>query len=230
MRKRFTNRGFTPSELRWPTTSEFTSVVAQYQTAAVHTMLEAVWAGYDLLVAEILSQIDITQATEDIERSITKHFPERIRKSLTGFEPYYIEKEETEEETRKPAPAQPPMYDIAFILISNPRIMWPLEAKVLKTPKAIAPYTKEIKDNYLTGRYAPFSKSGAMLGCLLSGQAHQAAKNIEKTLGYQLKPYTFNHPVQRPHYVSHHDRQFPSNPAWASGEFEYHHLIMVMKV
>lgn len=229
MSKRFNNRGQTPSELRWPETPEFTSVMAQYQAAAVRTMLEAVWTGYDLLVAEILSQIDITHATEDIERSITKHLPERIRKSLTGFEPFYVEKEETEEETRKPPPAQPPMYDIAFILTANPRVMWPLEAKVLKTPKAIAPYTKEIQDNYLSGRYAPFSKSGAMLGYLLSGQAHQAAKNIEKKLGCQLKPYRFNNPVQRPHYVSRHDRQLP-NPTLASGEFECHHLIMAMKV
>jgi hypothetical protein len=55
--------------------------------------------------------------------------------------------------------AQPPSYDIAFILRVNERIILPLEAKVLPTERAIAKYIKEITGNYLTCRYAPFSRS-----------------------------------------------------------------------
>jgi hypothetical protein len=41
--------------------------------------------------------------------------------------------------TRSAAPAKPPAYDIAFIWHDNPRVAWPIEAKVVPTPGTLAP-------------------------------------------------------------------------------------------
>jgi hypothetical protein len=46
-----------------------------------------VWKGYDLLVKEVFSQIDCTQAEDDIERDLTQLLEPEIRSVMTGDEP-----------------------------------------------------------------------------------------------------------------------------------------------
>ncbi|MCP4696938.1 MAG: hypothetical protein GY862_08830 [Gammaproteobacteria bacterium] len=224
-----TNIGRTPLELAWPATSEFTSVAEEYQSDAVKRMMETVWNAYDLLVSEFLSQIDINQADEQLELSITQVLEPCIRRCLSCDAPYFVQHGPYEYETREPAPAQPPQYDIAFILTRNRRIMWPLEAKVMRTPRNVSPYIKEIQENYITSRYAPFSSSAAMVGYLLSGQASIAAGNIAAKLGSSLDSYPHLASTAGSHYISRHHRSF-QNQAWASGDFDCHHLLMLMKV
>ncbi|MHC5833845.1 MAG: hypothetical protein ACYT04_000000102060, partial [Nostoc sp.] len=84
-------------------------------------------------------------------------------------EPFDVQHEVYEFESRQSAKAQPPQYDIAFILRANDTIIWPLEAKVLISDGAVAEYIKEINGNFLTCRYAPFSSEGGMLGYLFFG-------------------------------------------------------------
>ena len=134
-------RGKTIPELRWKDTPDFVEVAKGWNNDAITILVKLVWEGYDLLVAEILSQINCDEADEQIERSITQSLERRIRRNMTGDEPFDVQHEVYEIESSQSAQAQPPQYDIAFYLISNERIIWPLEAKVLKTDGAVGDKT-----------------------------------------------------------------------------------------
>jgi len=217
-------RGITPYDLRWPDTPEFTRVAAVFATDAIDNMLRSVWGGYAIFSNKFLSSIDISQADEELERSITQSLEPCIRDCLSGDESYDVLHGPYEFATRSPAPAQPPEYDIAFYLKANMRVMWPLEAKIMRTPANVSPYVKDINNEFLTGRYAPFSKSAGMLGYLLSGKVSEVPAKIEKKLETNLNPHEKFHP-EYPHHVSIHHRSL-SNPSWISGEFQCHHMIM----
>lgn len=221
-------QGVTPFNLRWPDSPEFTQVVSYLAGKAVDRMLEVVWQGYTDFAESFLTQIDISLADEELERSITQALEPRIRNRLTGDESYDVQHGCYEFETRAPAPAQPPEYDIAFFLKSNNRIMWPLEAKILRTPANVAPYVKDINDEYLTGRYAPFSRSAAMLGYLLSGEGADAPSSIAARLGCELRPHLSFFPTHI-HFISDHQRTL-TKKSWVSGEFQCHHLIMPLRL
>lgn len=192
-------------------------------------LLGHVWRGYDLLRRDVMSLIDVTKAEEDVERNITELLEPRIRASMTGDEPFYVQHSPHERETRKGGKAQPPQYDIAFVLHENPRFMWPLEAKVLKTDSegSVAHYARDVNEEFLTCRYAPFSKEGAMLGYLLSGDPDEAFRSIAKRTPCTLT----HHPdfPKRHHKTSDHPRTVPSGKeSEYPCEFRCHHLVMPM--
>jgi hypothetical protein len=142
---------------------------------------------------------------------------------MSGDEPFYMQHGALERETMLAPPAQPPAYDLAFVFRADPRVMWPLEAKVLSTPSALADYLHDIHDEYLTCRYAPFSPSGAMLGYLLEGLEQDALENIANRLGVPLNPLdSFR---DRPCAVSVHDRTVPPDKPYPS-RFACHHVIL----
>ena len=186
-------------------------------------MLAATWGGYDCLKGELLSQVNVSSEDEELERSITQLLEPKIRAQLTGEEPFYVQHGPHEFATRAPAPAHPPVYDIAFVLNANAKVMWPLEAKVLRTDRSVSSYVGSINDQFLTGRYAPFVNSAAMLGYLLSGGISVAFASISQSLGVAL----VRHPKfgSRPHRLSEHLRQ-PRYAHAVAGRFCCHHLIM----
>lgn len=216
-------RGKTIPELRWKDTPDFVEVAKSWNNDAITILVKLVWEGYDLLVAEILSQINCDEAEEQIERSITQSLERRIRKNMTGDEPFDVQHEVYEWESSQSAQAQPPQYDIAFYLITNDRIIWPLEAKVLKSDGAVGEYIKEIKDNFITCRYAPFSSQGGMLGYLFSGDSNKAFTNIATKVPCTLS----DHPdfPNRDHKTSDHERVVPSGKSYPA-EFRCHHLLL----
>jgi hypothetical protein len=212
----------TYSERRWPDTPEFNSILRSWKAAGSVIVLRLVWSGYDLFYKEVLSQVDYSQDDDDLERDITQLLEPKIQGVMSGFEPFYVQHGPYEHETRKPAPAQPPQYDIAFVLRANPRIMWPLEAKILRTDSNIGNYVTEVKDDFLTCRYAPFSSEAAMLGYLLSGDCDKAFANIGAKEKWGLK----NHPdfPNSAHKVSNHKRRIPKGKNYPI-EFQCHHLL-----
>jgi len=216
-------RGLTISELRWPNTSDFVETAKTWREDASVILLRFVWQGYDLLQNEVLSQIEPNEADDELERSITQLIEPRIHEVMTGNEPFYVQHEVYEYETRQPSPAQPPQYDIAFVLYQNPRIMWPLEAKVLRSDGAVAPYINDLKNNFFTCRYAPFSSEGAMLGYLLSGVPDNVFRHIETKVPCELH----HHPVfpERAHKYSEHTRHIPTNKSYPI-HFRCQHLIL----
>lgn len=196
----------------------FIALACSWMQNPAHWLLGFVWTAYDEM---LMHQPHID--TRDIERSITQLLEPRIQGSMNGYEPFYVQHAPSERETMMAPPAQPPTYDLAFVLRADERIMWPLEAKVLKTPRTLAKYERDIRKEYLTCRYAPFSNSGAMLGYLISGSATDALDNIAKKLNCTLHAVA-EFPA-RPHRLSNHRRTVPTGKSYPDN-FCCHHLIL----
>src|SRR5665213_2963949 len=147
----------TIGESRYPEANDFMVLLRDWRQDAIIRMLGFVWSGYDLLARDVLAGLNPEHSYEDLERSITQYLEPRIRESMTGFEPYYMQHGAYEHETRRAAPAQPPQYDLAFVWYRNERVMFPLEAKVLRTSGDVAAYLADVREQFLTCRYAPFS-------------------------------------------------------------------------
>lgn len=218
-------RGNTPLEQRWPDTPDFVEVAKSWKVNASAILLSFVWQAYDLLQNDVLSPIDWKTVEEQLERSITQLLEPMIHDVMTGDEPFYVQYEVFEFETRKSATAQPPQYDIAFILYSNRRIMFPLEAKILRSDGAVALYINDLKDEFLTCNYAPFSSEGAMLGYLFSGEPNNVFRHLANKVPCELRP----HPAfpDRDHKYSEHPRQVPTGKSYPA-HFRCHHLILRM--
>jgi hypothetical protein len=101
--------------------------------------------------------------------------------------------------------------------------MWPIEAKVLTTPKALAAYIRDVREQFLTCRYAPLSASGAMVGYLLSGRGADALQNLEEKLGDRLARPSVH--IGRDGASSEHVRAVPEGKPYPS-RFRCHHLMM----
>lgn len=207
----------------WPSADSapdpsFIAMACAWMHDPAQWLLGFIWTAYDGMRAHppVIN-------THDLERSITQLLEPRIRDAMTGFEPFYIQHGSFERETMAAPPAQPPAYDLAFVFRTDERIMWPLEAKVLETPGTLADYERDVKQQYLTCRYAPFSGSGAMLGYLLSGSAADTLVRIAKKLGCSLDAVS-EFPL-RPHRVSNHYRSVPTGKAYPA-DFGCHHLVL----
>lgn len=181
-----------------------------------------VWEAYNRFCAEALAQVVFSQEDEDLERNITQLFEPKMHEVMTGFEPFFVQHGPHEHESRKAAPAQPPTYDIAFVWYDNPRIMWPLEAKVLRTDASVAEYVKEVQTNFLTCRYSPFSNEAAMFGYLLSGDCELAFASIAHKGKWDLLPH--DHFRKRDHRTSDHKRKVPEGKPYPA-EFRCHHVL-----
>jgi len=194
-----------------------------WNSDASEFLLRLIWEAYDSLIQDVLVQIDITKADGDLERSLTQLLEPRIGRLMTGDEPFYVQHGTYEHESRAVAPAQPPQYDIALVLNANPRIMWPAEAKVLRTSSSVAEYVTELKANYLTCRYAPFSREAAMLGYLVKGDQLEALRQLSNKIPCKM----LRHPAfkDRPHRYSAHVRKVPKDKNFYR-RFRCHHLIM----
>jgi hypothetical protein len=184
---------------------------------------ELVWQALDLL-AENFPDIDFTRADNQIERDFTQFVERRIHDVMSTEEPFVAQHEVYEMETILPESNRPPQYDIAFIIREDEKLMFPIEAKVLKTDGQVSKYVKDINDAFLPCIYAPFSYEGAMLGFLLSGKAEKAFENIGNSLNIVLK----QHPdfTNRPHKCSDHNRKVPMGKENSyPSKFRCHHLI-----
>ena len=221
------HRRLTIGETRWPKTPEFSAVAANWNRNSSTVMLRIVWQGYEQLCMDVLFRIDVTLADEQLERSITQFLTPKVRDCMTGYEPFHIEQGVYEYETRVSASAQPPLYDLAFVLKSNPRIMWPMEAKVLRSDGDVGRYIAEITGNFLTCRYAPFSGEGAMLGYLMAGEPVKVFDNIAIKTPCALS----DHPdfCSQAHKTSDHIRIVPVGKLYPV-HFRCHHLILPLRI
>lgn len=197
----------------------FIALARAWMQAPADTLLALVWTAYDDMQVRPPA-ID----TRDLERSITQRLEARINDAMSGDEPFRVQHGPYEHETMAPSPAQPPQYDIAFVLRSDESLMWPMEAKVLETAGRLADYLDDVNDQFLTCRYAPFSGSAAMLGYLLSGTTSDALDGIGLKLGstlYEVKGAS----SMRPHRMSHHVRAVPAGKPYPK-DFTCHHLML----
>lgn len=217
----------TPSESAWPLPPGYERLAVCWASDQSVQMLALVWAGFELLEKEMLTSIDWSEVGQQLEISITSALAERIQRVMTGAEPFLVQHNRWEELTRKPPPAQPPCYDIAFYAREQPRINYPLEAKILPNEASVLEYVKEIRQNFLTSRYAPLTGEGAMLGYLIVGSPDAAFREIEKRLEASLEPHSRFSPP-RAHCLSVHVRQVPPEKPWTV-TLRCHHLILPLQ-
>jgi hypothetical protein len=199
---------------------DFVALANRWYTDASVIILTLIWEGYDRLLAD-LGSAGINES--DLERSISQSLEWRIRIGVSGDEPFEIQHGPFERETMLGHGAQPPAYDLAFFLRADERIMWPLEAKVLETDGRVGEYVNDLRNEFLTCRYAPFSSEAAMVGYLLYGSPEQVFRNLEEKIPCTLAA----HPSfqERPARVSDHRRQVEPGKPYPV-HFRCHHLIM----
>lgn len=196
----------------------FLDLATSWMQDQAELLLGFVWQAYDIMRSHP-PQVN----SEDLERSITQLLEPRIKDAMSGDEPFYVQHGPYERETKMPAPAQPPQYDLAFVLRSDETVMWPLEAKVLETSRRVAQYIADVNDEFLTCRYAPFSDAGAMLGYLISGSGSEALNNLASALSSSFEEVpSFKN---RHHRKSFHQRTVPDGKTYSSN-FCCHHLIL----
>jgi hypothetical protein len=199
--------------------NDFVSLAEVWCTDQSAILLSFVWSAYDILTEE---KPLINPA--DLERSITQLLEPRIRKAMSGYEPFYVQHGPFERETMQAQPAQPPQYDLAFVHNADERIMWPLEAKVLISSNAISEYVAAIKGRFLKYRYSPFSSQAAMLGYLLSGNANPTFESIARNLKAELILHSYF--PTRNHRISTHTRRMRARKPYPS-KFLCHHLLFL---
>lgn len=214
-------RGTSLSELCFPMNPSYSVVRDQLLSQYVSVIVSSLWKAIELLKAEVVQHYNVADADADLERGITQLIEPRVRKFLPDDCPFYVQHGTFEMETRLPPPAQSPAYDLAFVLNQNPRICWPVEAKVLRTPGQIAPYLADIVEQFLTCRYAPFSGSGAMMAYLLDGDVDLLAQNLTRNMEDNFVKDD-EHLAQ---YISTHQRTVPEGKNYPAG-FQCYHILV----
>ncbi|MBY0523529.1 MAG: hypothetical protein K2R98_09015 [Gemmataceae bacterium] len=153
------NRRQSYSQQVFPMTAEFTASLKKLKGDGVKVMLGYVWAGFDGFKTEILDKnLPPTRNNADLERDLTEMLYPYIQRALPALLPYYLQHERKEREQAIPG-RQPPEPDLSFILHSNIRVTFPMDAKVLErdTVAAMADYAATVKNRFITCVYAPFS-------------------------------------------------------------------------
>ena len=135
------NRRPTPLQANYPVPEDFVVMARRWRTDAIEIMLGYVWQGFDTLLEE--ENFDLGKAEESLERDISFLVCLKIKDAMDGKPPYCLVYSPPENEMRASAQAAPPTPDLGFVWIHNPRAIFPLEAKILKTDRKIAEYVKE---------------------------------------------------------------------------------------
>lgn len=208
----------TLSELAWPMDDESRQQAQEWANGIVFQVLDWTWRAFDIVRAGSLGTVKLSQPVEQLERDLARHHFREINilwaQETAGecaFTPHH---EYPELETRSLAPAKPPAYDIAFVWNANPRITWPIEAKVVPTPGTLAEYIGDLK-KFTDGIAAPLSGIGAQIAYLLSGATEDFFNNLHTRLSLPLQ--TLEGFSARPHRVSFHTRK--GNP-----DLQLHHM------
>ncbi len=215
----------TPStylERRWPDSPAFQEIAQRWCEDQSRLLLDLVWQGFDLLLAHDLNVVPFSDSDEAKEESLNSLLALRIQQCKSGDEPFGVQHQPPEQTKRKRGKGRSPQPDIGFMLYDYPRAVWPLEGKILAQDQAVGPYVAEIRNNFITARYATFSSEGAMLGYLLHGEPDRAFAAIAT----RLRPALVQHPYfpDRPQRMTHHQRDHVPHPN-SSGEFICHHLL-----
>lgn len=195
----------------------------------VKRMIGIVWDAYDHVLSNDWSAIDWSIDFEDLERTLSEDLAVAIADHTNPYMPVAAVHGPYERESRKKAPAQPPQYDIAFRWRKDPRLFWPLEAKVIRddadTDGNLKDYIETLKDRFLTGRYAPYTASGSMVGYIKKGNPDKVADNIQRRLATPLQ--TDAAFLSRKHRISEHSRVSPPGKDYPPS-FLCYHLLMLL--
>lgn len=201
-----------------PAQPNFATFATTWQNDGITRLLRYVWEGYDELCRQkpaALNPRDEVSVNLLLAILIGRKIPKKCPFAFVHTPPELA----TRLKLSRPAPAP----DFGFLPLNNPRVMFPLEAKVLKTERDLAEYLKALRTRFLQCRYAPYSNDGAMLGYLLAGDTEAAFKNLKGKLRAKLNLH--NDFVMRPHRISEHRRRH-SRCKNSPTQFFCHHLLM----
>jgi hypothetical protein len=211
----------TPSEVVWPMDADSHQQAQEWASDATKQVLDWTWLGFDAMKASLLSRVDFSQPLDQVERDLTSHHFREIQQlwasETEGYAAFAPQPEWPEMATRSPAPAKPPAYDIAFVWNDNPRVAWPIEAKVVPTSGTLAPYLGDTT-KFISGTAAPFIGEGAQIAYLLNGTADDFFNNLSLQLPPPLQ--TFVDFSARSHRISSHSRTNVPN-------LRLHHMAMM---
>lgn len=210
----------------FPNTPEWNAITEAWSGSVVEEMLTLVWEGFDRMKRKILAKVDFNQPLHQLERTLTDAHATEItllwKANQTGFESFLPKHEAWEPSSIASPSAMPPSYDIGFENVNDPRLRWPVEAKVLARPTDVQRYLGDLKQKYLSGIGAPFSTEAALLGYLITGKQRDTVRAIERSLG-ELTPFPLF--ASRLHATSEHQRAVPGIKNGAIHLFVCHHLI-----
>lgn len=218
-------RRLSPIEAAYPVPGDFVTSIEGWRQDAISALMGYVWEGTKSFADEL--RIDLSQDMENMERGLNQFIAQRVRDAMTDRPPFYFEHHPFEDQGRAKPPAVPKAPDLAFVLRANPRATLSIEAKVLDTDEAVAEYVKEITDNFLECRYAPFSSHGAMLGYLRKGTVDKALKSVETALECTL--VLLRALEQWRHHTSQHNR-VSKNCRGCPRDFTCHHMIVLLPI
>ncbi|QDT07201.1 hypothetical protein K227x_56260 [Rubripirellula lacrimiformis] len=211
-------------------TPEFRAIADAWPPHVVTQILTLVWDGFDRVKAlPNFKQLDFSKDYAQLERSLTDLHMTEIT-SLWGanasrFESFVPQHEAWEFESLSKRSARPPSCDLGFVLLINRRIRWSVEAKVLKSPGAVAEYAGDLQ-KYLDGRSAPFSTQAALAAYLVSDDAQALFSALASKLECELT----SHPkfAERQHRYSEHDRETEIMAQGIPAVFICHHLAFTL--
>ncbi|MBL8797701.1 MAG: hypothetical protein JNM56_27630 [Planctomycetia bacterium] len=213
------------SQQIFPTTAEFTGCLKKLRGDGMKVMLGYVWAGFDSFKKEILDKNPPpTRTNTDLERDLTEMLYPYILRTLPAALPYYLLHERKERE-KAILGRQPPEPDLSFVLRANIRVTFPMDAKVLERDAVatLTDYADTVRNRFLTGGYAPFSKEGAMIAFLLAGSVRTVFQNLAVAIGCTISQRAYI--AGRQHRTSSHVR---SAAACQYTRFRCHHMILPM--
>lgn len=212
-----------PLEVAYPLPRDFVTSIQAWRQDAIAVLMGYVWAGTRNLIETL--PIDFKQDMEHLERGLNQVLAQCIRDAITDRAPFFVEHHPFEDQGRDPRGGQPKAPDLAFYLRANLRASLPIEAKVLETDGAVADYVKEINENFLECRYAPYSSHGAMLGYLRKGTVDKALKSIQSSMKCTL--VLLEALEQWKHHTSRHNRVSASCQG-CPPDFTCHHMIFLL--
>ena len=206
---------------------EFSAIASAWPAHVVKQILTLVWRGFDQLKAlPRFKQLDFAGDYAQLERSLTDLHMDEItllwRETGNSFESFIPKHEPWEWHQITKRSACPPSCDLGFVLRSNRRIRWAVEAKVLQSPAAITKYLADL-EKFLDGRSAPFSTESALAAYLISGTPDEVFMAIAEKLHGELKLHV-DFP-SRPHRCSEHERNTAKLAEGMPTAFICHHLV-----
>jgi hypothetical protein len=215
-------------EQAWPEDPVFKELALKWAQAVSEQILDWVWRAFDALRTGPIARADLTKPRKQLERDLTNlHFNEiqdLWRAETDGFSSLSPGHEIPEFESLHSEKAKPPAYDLGFVYCANPRIIWPIEAKVVRKPSVLWRYLMDVQNKLIAGIAAPFVGQAGMIGYLLTGTAPELFIGLERELSQTLAhPPVF---IARDHRTSYHVRG--KSPFGRDlPNLLLHHLVMV---
>jgi hypothetical protein len=209
------------------TSPEFAAIADAWPEHVVVQLLALVWDGFDRMKGlSNFRKLNFVGDYAQLERSLTDLHMDEItvlyRENGSRFESFVPKHEPWEFQNLTNRSGRPPSSDLGFVLLSNRRIRWSVEAKVLESSTKIAAYVNDLQ-KYLDGTVSPFSTQAALGAYLVAGDSEELLSLIGRSLEVEMT----QHPnfLARPHKLSQHERSTDSLPDGMPSAFLCHHLV-----